>query len=104
MPSVEYVGCVVFFFGALGQSSRPLGNMVLPLEEADKEARPAMPGPEGLRHVFRRSLEYVGLLEIIFWCLGAVFGASWEHDVTSRGGRQGSTSGDAGARRPAARF
>ena len=62
MPSVEYVGCVGFFlFGVLGQSSRPLGNMVFPLGEADKEARPAMPGPEGLRHVFRRSLEYVGL-------------------------------------------
>ena len=46
--------------------------MELPLGEADKEARPAMPGPEGLRHVFRCSLEYVGLLGIIFWCLGAV--------------------------------
>ena len=81
------------FFGVLGQSSEPVGHMELPLGEADKEARPAMPGPEGLRHVFRRSLEYVGLLGIIFWCLGAVFGASWEHGVTSRGGRQGSTFG-----------
>ena len=45
--------------------------MVLPLGEADKGARPAMPGPEGLRHVFIRSLEYVGLLGIIFWCLEA---------------------------------
>ena len=75
-----------------------------PLGDADKEARPAMLFPGACGAVFRRSWESVRPPGIIFWCLGAVFGASWEHGATSRGGRQGSTSGDAGARRPAARF